>query len=148
MSVIQTNEMLGKQPVVNPDEAGALFEITIKVDPAVTPIASGDFLQLMQIPADCVLVNVSLGTPTTLGAVTVAAGYADALATTTLATTFIAAGTITSTAKVTANSLTMADTPISNPTKDQKILALQFGGASLAAVMYATVTYRAARYGK
>ena len=148
MAIVKTAEMTGLQPVVNPDEAGEVYEITFKIDPAVTPVSSGDFVQLMQVPADCVLTDIVLGAPATLGAVTVAAGIADAASTTALATTYIAAGTITSTVPVRANATILADTPVSNPTVNQRIVTLAIAAANLAAVVYAKVSYRAARYGK
>jgi hypothetical protein len=148
MAIIKTAEMTGTQPVVNPDQAGEIYEIVFKIDPAVTPVSSGDFVQLMQVPGDCILSNIVLGAPATLGAVTVAAGIADAAATTALATTFVAAGTITTTVPVSANATILADVPLAAPTQNQRIVTLAIGAANLAAVLYAKVQYRAARYGR
>jgi len=149
MAIIQTLEMKGTQPIPNADEVGELYEITFKIDTAVTNLGIGDFVQLMQIPADFVLSDIRLGASATLGATTVAAGIADALATTTLSTTFIAAQTFTTTAPVLANSLVMADLPIGNPTKDQRILALAIAAEAEATnVIYCSVRYRCSRYGK
>ena len=149
MAIIQTNEMKGLQPVPEPCNAGDVVEVTFKVDTAVTSLGIGDFVQLMQVPANAVLTDIRVGASATLGATTVAAGIADALATTALATTFIAAATITSTAVSRANSLIMAETPLAAPTKDQKIVALAIAAeAESTNVIYATVQYRASRYGK
>jgi hypothetical protein len=148
MAIVKTAEMTGTQPVVNPDQAGEVYEMVFKIDPAVTPVSSGDFVQLMQVPADCILSDITLGAPATLGAVTVAAGIADAAATTALATTYIAAGTITTTVPVHANATILGDTPLSNPTANQRIVTLAIAAANLAAVLYAKVSYRAARYGR
>lgn len=148
MAIVKTAEMTGIQPVVNPDEAGEVYEITFKIDPAVTPVSSGDFVQLMQVPADCVVTDVVIGATSTLGTTTVAVGLADAAATTALATTWIAASTLTTTAVVRANANVLADTPVANPTSNQRIVAAAIAVANLAAVLYVKVMYRSGRYGK
>jgi len=149
MAIIQTNEMKGLQPVPNASEAGEVCEVTFKIDTAVTNLAAGDFVQLMQVPADAVLTDIRLGASATLGTTTVAAGIADALATTALATTYIAAQAITTTAPVLANSTIMAATPLSAPTVNQSIVTLAIAvEAEATNVIYCTVSYRASRYGK
>jgi hypothetical protein len=151
MAILQTNEMKGIYPVPEPSEVGEVYEITFKWDTAVAgqSLASGDFLQLMQVPVNAVLTDVRVGASATLGATTVAAGIADALATTALSTTLIAAATITSTGVSRANSLVMADVPNASFNKDQRIVALAIGAeAESTNVIYVTVQYRASRYGK
>lgn len=149
MAIIKTNEMLGIYPVPNCDEAGEVYEVTFKIDTAVQNLAAGDFVQLMQLPGNAVLSDISLGASATLGGTTIAAGIADALATTALATTLIAAAAITTTAVSHANSLAMADLPVAAPTKDQRIVALAIAvEAEATNVIYVSVQYRAARYGK
>lgn len=148
MAIVKTAEMLGQQPVINPDDAGDVTEIVFKIDSSVTPVGAGDFVQLMQLPGDTVLSDIVLGAPATLGTTTVAAGIADAAATTALATTYIGAGTLTTTAVVRANATIFGDTPVAAPNSNQRIVTLAFAVAALSGVLYAKVSYRAARYGR
>jgi hypothetical protein len=151
MAIFKTPEILGSQPVPVPLYVGEVIEVTFKFDTSVTAnnLASGDFIQLMQLPGDCVLTSIKLGVSATTSTATLAAGLADASATTTLATTYIAAGALTTTAVVSGTSAVMADVSVANPTADQRIVTLAIGTAAITSpIIYATVSYRNQRYGK
>lgn len=149
MAIITTDEFTGKKPVPVTPEAGEIYEVTFKIDTAVTNLASGDFIQLMYVPDDAVLTDIKVGVSATFGSTTIAVGIADALVTTALATTFIAAQTFTTTAVVSANSLILADVPSSTHTADQRIVAVAVAAEGEATnVLYVSVRYRAGRYGK
>lgn len=152
MAVLKTSEMKGLQPVPAVREAGEVVEVTFKWDTSASGqgITAGDFLQLMQLPSNAVLVDIRVGVSATFGSTTIAAGIADAAATTALTTTYIAAGAITTTAIVSANATIMNDGTLAKdaPTSDQRIVALAFAAANHSTnTLYVSVRYRAARYG-
>lgn len=149
MTVHKSAYMTGSKQVPQPSEAGEVYELTFEINTATTNLGNGDFYQLMQVPPDCVLTDIRIGASATLGNTTVAAGIADAAATTALATTYIAAGTLTTTAVVRANATIMGDDPVAAPTSDQRIVTLAIAAeAESTNILYATVQYRAASYGK
>lgn len=152
MAVLQTNEMKGTAPVPSVRQSGEVVEVTFVWNSATAGqnITSGDFLQLMRLPSNAVLTDIRVGVNATWGATTIAAGIADALATTALATTYIAAGAITTTAPVRANATIMEDGALAKdaPTTDQRIVAIAFAAANHSTnKLYVTVQYRASRYG-
>jgi hypothetical protein len=147
MAVLQSAYMTGSKQVPTPCEAGEVYELKFKIDTAVTNLGIGDFYQLFQIPANCVLSDIRIGASATLGSTTVAAGIADALATTALSTTYIAAGALTTTAVVRANASIMDDDPLAAPTSGQRIVTLAIAAeAESTNVLYASVQYRASNY--
>lgn len=144
MAVKQSDYMTGVKNAPSPDEPAELYAVTVKLDTAVTNLAAGDFLQLLQLPANAQLDDIQIGVSASFGTTTIAAGLADALVTTALATTFIAAGTLTTTAVVHANATVMGDVAIPAPTVDQRIVTLAIGVAAIATgILYATVYYKA-----
>ena len=144
MGIVKSDYMTGLKFPPTPCEAGELYEVTVKINTAVTNLGATDLVQIMQLPASAVVTDIRIGASATLGATTVAAGIATDATTATLATTYIAAGTITTTAVVNANATIMGDVALDAPTSDQRIVAILLGAEAEATnIIYVSVRYRA-----
>lgn len=145
MAVQKTSEVLGSKPIPDVYETGDVKEVVIKWDASAANLASGDFLQLIRIPANAVISDVRVASSATTGTATVAVGIANAEATTSLSTTFVTGAAITTTAIAGSVNAVLADTPAAD---NSRILAAQIGTANITTpTLYFAIQYRAARYG-
>lgn len=150
MAILRTPEALGQRPVPAVNEVGDVKEILIKWDASATNIASGDYINLMFIPADAVITNVRVASSATTGTATVAVGIATVTAGTEdtitgLATTFVSAAAITTTAVSGPINTIFTDVPSS---KNNRVLAAAVATAGITSpTLYFAIQYRAARYG-
>lgn len=145
MAVQKTDEVNGLKPVPDVYETGDLKEVIIKWDASAANLANGDFLQLIRIPANAVISDVRVASSATTGSGTVAVGIANAEATTSLSTTFVAGAAITTSAISVADRTVLNDSAAAD---NSRILCAQIGGANITTpTLYFAIQYRAARYG-
>lgn len=138
MAVIATSlEIVGTVNLPAATEKGKIYEHDVVVDTSVDNLASGDFLQLCEIPPEVVvseLFVISTGVTTA----TFDIGIADAVATTAVTSLFDAAALAANTVE---SKLIFGDTKSATP----RILAAEIGtaGESTATITF-RVRYRAA----
>ncbi len=150
MAILKTNEMKGLYPTPIVDGMGEIVEVTIKWDTTLTAdgaFASGDILQIMQLPANTVLVGLDVVPSATFGTTTFDVGIATSSSASTIATS-LTSGVLTAERSATRRNL-LNVVPKAAPTADENIIAALAGVANAAAnqQIYFIVRYRAVRYG-
>lgn len=150
MAILKTNEMKGLYPTPIVDGMGEIVEVLIKWDTTVTAdgaFASGDILQLMQLPANTVLVGLDVIPSATFGTTTFDVGIATSSTASTIATS-LSSGVLTAERSATRKAL-IGVAPKAAPTVDENIIAVLAGVANAAAnqQIYFAIKYRAVRYG-
>ena len=153
MAIKKSKFMEGVYAVPNVDAVGEISEVMVVWDTTATAdgvIASGDYLQLIQLPANAVLVDVQLFSSATFGATTTfAMGIKTDATTATNATTLITAANLT-TSVLAATRIGLATVaPKAAPTVNENIVGVLVAAANTAAniKLYAAIKYRAALHG-
>lgn len=123
MALIKTLEMDGTKNLPAPNEAGKIYEHEFVIDTTVDNLGIGDFVQLGYKPAEAVITEVIFNESVDTGTTTVAFGLADALVTTALASTYVAAAVI---AGVNSTHI-FGDAPIAAPVGDVGLMAIEIG---------------------
>jgi len=150
MALVTTLEMDGTKTIPAPNEIGKIYEHEFVINTVAatggTPLGIGDFVQLGYKPAEAVIVEASIGEDSAVGvgATVVELGYADALVTTTISTTLVAAAVPDNTVAMTQ---VFEDAAIEAPKDDEDtgLLALEITTeAEIAGVIFVRIRYRAA----
>lgn len=125
MAIQKTDYMTGKKQLPSCSEAHVPYNVIFKIDCAKTPIANGDFIQLMKKPPGVSIADLRMGTDTNFGLTELACGYADALETTSLAKIYIEPQTFTTLDAVAAKSSLMNDSVLTVESNNENILTVE-----------------------
>ncbi len=155
MAILKSSDIKGQLVAPIPNDAGDVHETIIMWDTTTTAdgaLASGDYLQLMRLPAGCVLVDAQVWSSATLGTATFALGFATSASASTNASTLIAAAAVTTSVLQATRIAISAATPAANilaPTDDENILGVLVATAAANAgvKLYVAFKYRVARAG-